>query len=213
MKIWNSAKEFFDSLNNEVVYVVLRNHENLPDELFSADHPDIDFLTMDLDLFNTVSKSESRSSRKIDSVHRKINISGNEIAVDVRSVGDGYYDKRWEQDMLAGRVYDNRGFYILDGDNYFYSLIYHAIVQKKTFSDDYKTRLQEMRGKNGLINDKTLLEMLEAYMIKKQYCYSYPAKTTCFNIAQVDPELIEKSIGKKVLRYIWNYLHRLRFGE
>ena len=38
----------------------------------------------------------------------QINVSGNSIPVDIRTLGDNYYDRFWQRDMLKRKVFHNQ---------------------------------------------------------------------------------------------------------
>ena len=50
--------------------------------------------------------------------------------LDIRCVGDGYYDKPWEEVMIKNRV-KTEGIYVLCKEDYNYSILYHALLQKR----------------------------------------------------------------------------------
>lgn len=207
MDEWKTVSEFFDAINNSTQYVILRNHESLPDYLVQDNHPDIDILCTDRNLFCKVSKSVSRAKRKKDKIHREVIIAGNKVKLDVRSIGDGYYDINWERCMIEKRIYSSKGFYILDNENYYYSLIYHSLIHKKKVSDDYRYKIEKMCNDFGYPQTTDILSALETYMLKKGYCYSYPqTNSTCFNVEGVSSSLIEKNLIKKAHRKIWQLL-------
>lgn len=91
---WNNIQEIFDTLNRSSVnYVILRNYESLSDtKIFMDGHEDIDLLCDNISLvkklLNTrkIYKFPGRNSYTI----RFNNIK---IQIDIRYIGDGYYDK------------------------------------------------------------------------------------------------------------------------
>ena len=151
-KNWTSIKSVFETLNkSECNYVVLRNFENMDsDEIFIKDHEDIDFLTDDRKKLINLLNAKSR--RFIDNgIHYFILLNNVKVKIDIREVGDCYYDPKWEIDMLKNKVMSDLGCYVMDARNYFYSLTYHALLQKNNLSEDYKTKLLEM-GKTLNLN-------------------------------------------------------------
>lgn len=99
------------------------------------------------------------------------------MSVDIRSVGDGYYCEEWEDAILKQRV-PHECFYVMNEENHFYSLIYHAIFQKSALSDEYRLRLSEMWGK-GLQTEEKLIDILENYMVRQGYKYVYCKDFMC----------------------------------
>lgn len=173
MKNWNSAKELFEYLNQNIEYLVIRNHEGFFDSILLDSHADIDLLINFQDRKRLISGlgATPRLERK-DNIHFKVLVNGEFIPIDIRTVGDGYYDKKWEQCMLRERVFNDVGFYHMDNENYFWSLLYHSLYHKGFISKEYKIRLAKLYL-NEMIDDINLLEeRLACYMMEKGYYYS-----------------------------------------
>lgn len=166
---WNSLKEFFEKLN-EMEYVILRNYETLEEDIDAGG--DIDILC-------------SNKKYVVDQIHAYKRVSGDEIfnffimvgdkkiPVDIREVGDGYYDEKWEKVMLEKRMKTTE-YYIMDDENYRYSLLYHALLHKFKIKEIYVVRLKNMFGTEIGNNDKTY-KVLVDYMRKKGYSIPIPA--------------------------------------
>jgi hypothetical protein len=194
MKNWESLFDFFNVLNSNVEYVVLRNYEDFLEGKFNVEHPDIDVLCRDSEEFIRHAKSISRSKNKNDLIHQKVLIQDKFVALDVRYVGDGYYDESWEEDMINKRVLLNDFCYVLDDENYYFSLLYHALVQKWELSKDYQIRLEHMA--NHLLKEVNCspysLDLLQSYMRKKGYLFTYPVYLGGIaNFKGVDKDLIK----------------------
>lgn len=174
---WNTIEDMFLRLNNKNwPYVILRNYEEIEEgSFYSSEHPDIDFLTTDGRKFAQIIQAHPRFV-KDDGIHYKVVIAGTEVMIDVRSVGDGYYDAKWEKNILSDRILKNNLFYIVDDMNYYYSLAYHAILQKKALTAEYLGRLNQMAL--GLqitaMNERQHLDALAYFMKEKAYCYTIP---------------------------------------
>lgn len=165
---WNSLKDLFAKLN-ETKYVVLRNYETLEEEIDEGG--DIDILC-------------SEKKYVVDHIHAYKRVSGDEIfnyfvmvgdkriPIDIREVGDGYYDERWEKAMLQKRIKFMK-YYIMDEENYKYSLLYHALLHKFKIREDYIKRLKDMFGIEIGNNDVTD-ELLGVYMHKRGYFIPIP---------------------------------------
>lgn len=217
-KEWASLEEFFKHINGNTNYVILRNFEELTRDFLSAEHPDIDFLCSDRKLFLSVTQSVSRTKNISDQIHRYIVVNKKKVDIDVRCVGDGYYDSAWEKNILETRnLYQNR-FYVPNTQNYFYSLLYHALIQKDQVSEDYAKRLNIMAEELGIIDDNIVnIELLQSYMRQKGYKFTFPeSPRTKAHFDVVDRRLIQvdfmrliqrrslsfKNMIKKVLR-LW----------
>lgn len=205
---WESLEAFFSYLNSNVRYAVLRNYEDLSLEISSSSHPDIDLLCEDAKKLIRVARSEQRGKKSRHLAHQKIMISNKVIALDVRATGDGYYDARWEEAMLETRILKD-GMYVLEHTEYFYSLLYHVLIQKPEVSDEYFKRLMKMAEDCNISVDKnSLLPCLESYMRKNGYYYTYPAScATRFFVDKVDDSLIEKNLYKYMKRKIWKRVY------
>lgn len=193
---------FFEVLNRaELKYLVLRNYENLLEpEMYLDGHGDIDLLCEDSSLLSeavgAIPNPPKSSTLEDDKVHYKIFIDSQSVSLDLRQVGDGYYCENWERDLLDRRVKKDC-FYVMNEEDYFYTLIYHAILQKRSFSEEYRLRLIEMSKKLGLnldvYNEQEFVRILEDYIRVKGYVFSYSNDCMVpnrFNL--VDKRLVRK---------------------
>lgn len=179
---WKSVEEFFLNANNSQPYIILRNFEEIGNGIILLEgHEDIDFLCADSKLFIEALGIKQRYWYK-DKIHGIVKISGKWVKVDIREVGDRYYDENFEKNMLENRVLNENGYYIPCDEDYFYSLIYHSILQKKAFAKDYEIKLNKM--KDALIHFKDdnrkyfyendFLEELEIWLKEHEYQVVYP---------------------------------------
>ena len=207
---WENIEQFFYILNNTLDYVVLRNWECLPDDFTIEGHGDIDILVRNEKDALWVTGAQKMSSYKDDAAFL-IKIGGMNIPFDIRRVGDNYYDKNWEICMLECRKLNKNSIYVQDDVNYFYSLLYHALIQKNEITADYKGRLQLLAG-NIDVNINSLkvlqlLELLDKFMCMFHYKYVRPNNIyATFNEANIQQSEYAKKYGvAKSLRYRWNY--------
>lgn len=196
-------QSFVDALNqSDVPYLVLRNYENmLSPEIYMDGHGDIDLLCVD-------SRSLAKSigamayTNKVkeicdDGVHYYVMIANKHVSLDLRSVGDGYYCTKWQKEMLDRRIMKD-GFYVMDEYDYLYSLIHHAILQKRNFAEEYKERLTEMCNKLGVeIKDRTssgFISLLEDYMMRNGYTYTFPTDVFVpLNKKYINAQMLERN--------------------
>ena len=68
---------------------------------------------------------------------------------------------------------DSQGCYVPCQLDYFYTLLYHARIHKKRFSEDYRIRLAEMAEKLNI--ESTELYVLDEYMLNNLYQYVRPS--------------------------------------
>lgn len=183
---YNSIKEVIDILQEQQVkYLILRNYENLlSDDIYLDGHGDVDCLCADSRHMAEVlgAKVYTNKPKQVcnDGTHFYILIGGQMVSLDLRHVGDGYYCGKWQEDMLIRRV-KHGGFYVMAKEDYFYSLIYHAILQKPRLSEEYRQRLSDMAADLGfekkIYTEKELIALLEVFMQKNGYTYTYPVDT------------------------------------
>lgn len=175
MEYTNIADMFIRLNEAGCEYVVLRNYDNLlEEEIFMVGHGDIDMLCRDVRKVVDVIGAETcrpQYGKMGDNVHFYIKYKGQKVSIDIRSVGDGYYCDKWENAILSTRI-PHKCFYVMNAENHFYSLIYHAIFQKPMLSNEYQQRLSEMLGK-GLQTESQLIDVLEKYMMDHNYRYVY----------------------------------------
>lgn len=196
---WNTVEHMFNALHNaKEEYIILRNYEEIEeDNFYTSGHADIDFLASNSRRFAKQIDAYPRFTSD-DGIHYKVLIGGTEVIIDVRSVGDGYYDAKWERTLLRKRILLNERFYIADKENYYHTLIYHAILQKKELTDDYLLRLNQM-AENVCVNAKTEQEHLaelERYMKEKGYFYTIPYDIWVpFRRELVDSKMIKKQMN------------------
>ncbi len=218
---WKDIWEVFKALNETCNYIILRNYEELEKgNMLMDEHDDIDFLCDDQQNMRELLGAVYRPiTGNFD--HFFISVGGEQVKIGIRYVGDLYYDTEWEQAMLAHRVWNQAGFYVMDEENYFYSLLYHALVQKKKLSEDYAGRLQTMGSAFGvhLQSEEDYVRCLEDYMLEKEYKVCYPVDTTIpFQKKSIQRvEIVGKEAWKKRkkrriiirgLRYIYRRIRR-----
>lgn len=183
---FQNIQSFVDALNNSgVPYLVLRNYENLlSPEIYVDGHGDIDLLCADSRLLaeKVGARTYHNKVKEVcdDGVHYYVLIAGKQVSLDLRSVGDGYYCQKWQQEMLDRRVLKD-GFYVMSEQDYLYSLIHHAILQKRSFSNEYRSRLTEMCNRLHIVmkdvSAQSFIQLLESYMAEHGYTYVYPRDT------------------------------------
>lgn len=221
MQDFNNIEEVFIILNqNNVPYLVLRNYENMLNaEMYVDGHGDIDILCEDS---QTIAKLlHCKTNRKDingligDGTHYYIYIQGKYVSLDLRHIGDNYYCEKWEYDLLSRRE-KYKFFYIPNKMDYFFSLLYHAVLQKRHLSDDYKDRLLQMAQKLniqlGQASEKEFINQLNIYMKQNGYTYTYSKDIVVPNRFElVDKSLVERNTN---LRYRhWFFDTKIKFIE
>ena len=197
-----SIQDFFRALNQaDVKYLVLRNYESLLEpELYVDGHGDIDMLCEDsqqiVRLVGARPLTPDKDGLCGDGIHYSIIVDGQPVKLDLRHLGDGYYCTKWEQEMLDRRV-GHECFYVMNDEDYFYSLIYHAVLQKRSLGEDYRSRLLNMSRGLGLNvtdgSEREFLRLLQDHMRNNDYRFTYAQDHMVPNrFHLVDEGLIEK---------------------
>ena len=173
MDNFENAKQVFVGLNEEVECLIIRNFEGYYQSITNDDHSDIDLLCKKedrskvIEYLNAIPRLD-----KNDGIHYKFMINNVWVPLDIRYVGDGYFDKSWALQMLKTRVYDDRGFYIMNNENYFWSLLYHSLYHKGKISNDYMQRLQQLNSDIGMASPEVLEKELYNFMSRNNYYYT-----------------------------------------
>lgn len=145
----NTLSEFFSTLNDiNFLYCVMRNWENLPDSVELGEHSDLDLLVYDFTHFTEVFP-EATQEYEYPRVRFKMPIGDSYIYIDVRHVGDRYYPKDFEIDMLNLRIWNDKGFYTPDKARFIMGLAYHAVHHKN--SNNYQKYLGDAEIKDLLV--------------------------------------------------------------
>lgn len=182
---YKNIEQFFYVLNNSITYCVIRNFECFPKEYTIENHGDIDLLVEDLNYVKYLTLAQSYYPELDYRVHYGINISNELIPFDFRFVGDDYYDINWQNQILNNLLVFNSLVKVPDTVNYFYTLLYHAYVQKSTVKADYFERLNTMsEALNVNYHEDYSLDkikvMLDEFMLQNNFNYTTPKDETVF---------------------------------
>lgn len=212
----NELKELFSNLNDTCVYVVLRNWDDIFNEsIYGSGHEDIDILCDDKMLFlETVGAVPVHKNKHRDNFIVPCGTSM--LRFDVRWVGDGYYPKEWEMNMLKNRLLNKDGIYIMSKEDYCYSLAYHALFQKPSLSKEYMNKIQvayKSTGNDLVIQDQfELLDVLRLFMDNNSYKYVISSDPAVFvnwqNVKKIKTQLSFYYLFRRFAYHINNYLFR-----
>jgi len=175
--------EFFNTIHSDkrLEYVIMRNFDHYPKSVTVDEHTDIDILVSDYFLFKSLSGGKNRKKPAYEDggykVANLVQFDDKEVTVDTRFIGDDYYCKLWQENILKNRKLHN-GFYIMDDENHFYSLLYHALVHKSNVSKTYIKKFKTL-GKNlnlnvndtNVNNREYLWSILDEFMKNNNYEY------------------------------------------
>jgi hypothetical protein len=171
----------FGVLSATQPYLVLRNFETLPDLDTLGPHPDLDLLTTDpVEL--AFAADGTRRFRRSNRVAYTVEVGGRTVDIDLRHVGDGYYDTAWQRDMLATCRRHSGGFPVPEPAHHFHALLYHGLLHKPDLAPDYAVRLEadseSVLGRHvaaaDFLDRTTAREILDAFMEHHGYRYSEP---------------------------------------
>ena len=195
----------------------------------------IDLMVENLNYIKYLTGAKAGFPRKKYRCYYYININNEKVPFDFRYVADNYYDVKWQLDILNTRKLSDGGFYRPDKTNYFYSLLYHAIIQKRVFGSDYELRLKGLSEHIDAINipdnSNTVdyLNLLSEFLEKNNYNYVKAIdKSVYFNKALLclnnfselnynknkelvsigTPKIDEKVIPTEVYKYTGTYIKR-----
>ena len=145
---WNNFKEFISFANISCDWLILRNFEFLPFNFFKNDK-DIDILCRNKEYFV---KKLNLTKRSWGISAFQVKISGKQIPVDLRFLGDKYYDKLWQNNMLENKILQSKLVPRPCNLDYFYSLIYHCKLQKSAVKEIYSQILSQLIITLGINN-------------------------------------------------------------
>tara|TARA_R110002111_G_scaffold1495_1_gene10142 strand:- start:1003 stop:2922 length:1920 start_codon:yes stop_codon:yes gene_type:complete len=209
---WRDLKQLFYVMNSCINYVVLRNFEMLPDDFYSENHGDIDFLVEDFERAVTITNAV-KASQKENRVYHTVKVANINVYVDFRYVGDGYYDLKWEKKILKNKVLNSGGFFQPDNESYFYSLVYHVLLHKKRIADDYLSKINKIS--ESVLGAKEVskgnfdghYELLTKYLTKNKYVFSKPIdKSVYFDKQYVDYSEVCSNLAKINVSFVRPYL-------
>ena len=178
---WCDLAELFGVMRYACNAVVLRGYEEFADLSAASDVDEIDLLCDDLPTFSGTTCSTATSHDPSKSAFMTM-VGGRRVKLDARSVGDGYYDARWQQRMLDSAEWDPVGIPVLEPANYVFSLLYHAKIQKPAVKPLYRRVLPERGYDIGLppalasdiTTDEVAARLLRGFLIANGYRISLP---------------------------------------
>lgn len=220
---WDSFYEMFSIIKYCSDWVVLRNHQYLPDNFWEHDK-DIDLMCDDMN--NFVAAANATQIENSFSAF-KTTVDNKTLILDIRYKGDNYYDPNWQHMMLERKLlYKNTVPYLRD-DDYFFSLLYHAKLQKKAVKEEYIKVLLELARKIGLNNldstdildDKESATIINGYLSKQNYFFHMPydknvyLNKSVYKYITARPTKVKESIKKRIVhnvaRVAPNFVKRL----
>lgn len=213
MESFNSLRDFFIYLNDNCTYLILRNWDDVfNDNVYGESHEDIDILCADINLFKQLTKANNIHKRS-DRDNYIVKVGGMDIRFDVRHIGDDYYPAEWEKRMLSRR--EKLGdIFIMCHEDYVYSLIYHALLQKPYLSDEYKYKISsslDKKNKAEQITENTLLSDLILFIKKNGYIIRIPSDPGVYinwnNLRSIGYSL---SLNRCIRRFVFKLCEKVK---
>lgn len=185
-KGWASLHHLFYVLNATIDYVVMRNFDVLPDSFYSGVHGDIDLLVADLDTAVMIANVTFVYPEEEKRVHVRGTVAGEEVLFDFRHVGDDYYDRAWQQDILSTSSLHNDLVRVPEPVHHFYTLLYHALIHKRAIAEDYVERFATLApglivNDEGTVDIEGSSELLGAWLAQRSYAVTVPEPSVHFN--------------------------------
>ena len=212
-QIFNNKNDFFKRLNKSknLKYVVLRDKKTKKD--------DLDILVNDYFLFKRIVDCQSYKTKNLALISNSgdpiedngfkvsnfIKIKNRKINIDVRFTGDGYFDKKWQENIIKNRkVYKN--YYKPDTKNLVYSIIYHIVYHKGYIDLKYFYFLKKKLNLK-IINIDILSYILKKFLKSKKYKVTRPTDLTI----PITHKLSESTLKEEIER-IKNQIRNRNFS-
>ena len=105
-KNFNDINHVFDTLNScpKLEWMVMRNYEQMPNNLLIDEHLDIDLLVNDYFLVKNILDADSATEYTYDDggcrILNYVYINNSMVLFDFRYIGDNYYDIQFQKDIF-----------------------------------------------------------------------------------------------------------------
>jgi hypothetical protein len=182
---WSSWNQVFEVLNFTNNYVSL-DYENL---LVNNHNEGIAILT---DNYQSVASTLAVTQLSKDGYKGTIQVENRQVPIDIRFIGDKYFDTSWQKDMLMYKVFKN-GAFVLRSDMYFFSLLFYCKVHHNEIKPIQIKALNNIAQRLGftwydnklLFNDEAIAEILNGYFKTYNYYYEEPMDKMSFKNKQI----------------------------
>jgi hypothetical protein len=188
--MWSSINDLLDGIKGEE-YVFLRNAQSINEEFDESE--DWDILCKDAGKF--ISKIHAKPLNENEIENKCFNyytiVNDKKLLIDIRQIGDGYYDELWELHMLRDRL-SHMNYYVLDNVNEKYSLLYHYLIQKKTDDNSkYKSFIIQNFDEWNIEDN---IKALAGFMKKNNYSFATPIDSWVY-LNKKNIKLLEEKIN------------------
>jgi len=177
---WNSLAEAFEFLSCFVNWCVLRGWNTLPDEV---EGDDLDVLVDNRNfIFSGLGLYQIDNIDFLRNGYMKLKSDLNPVKFDVHWVGDGYFDTRWQQNVLDKKNYRS-SFYFPDEVNALMTALYAEYVARPLPRSEKFDRLSSLIkivdenkaiGVDILLNPDRVILLLNDFMNQNRYEVAIP---------------------------------------
>ena len=185
----------------------------------NSEKEDIDILVNNYFLFKRISDCHSYKTKNLNlisnsgdpvedngiKVSNYIKIKDKKIKLDVRFIGDGYFDINWQKKILNSRKY-YLDYFIPSNENFIYSLIYHIVYHKGYIDKKYFNVLKK-KFKLKIINFSEIAKIADNYLLSKKYKITRPLDLTIPVTYQLDDFSMKREI-----QFIKNQIENRNFS-
>lgn len=174
---WDSLFELFTFLNKTSQWIVLRNFEFLSDTYNFKKGDDIDILCDDIEYFTALMNAKRRFGGRCSYY---VTVNNYNIPLDIRFIGDKYFDPLWASEMLKRKEFKNL-IPTPSKFDYFFTLLYHVKLQKLDVKNIYIKRLDYLAKEiniqnlpeNFVLDDLICAQLLNGFLSANNYRYTY----------------------------------------
>ncbi len=200
---WDSLENFFYFMNAIEPYALLSNFDDFIPNLPSGN--DIDILVLNRKKFALFANAV-KVSKGAERTNYQIIVNDQRVDLDLRYVGDNYFDIHWQRDCMHTRQLHPKGFYVMSKENQNFLLLYHALIHKKEMPEKYRKFFKDPK-------DRLKVKLYE-FMYHNSYQMVEPKDITLFfnknnggDIKFSRPRRLRKKKG--VIGFLKKALYRL----
>lgn len=172
---WESAAALFGFLNRTLKYSVLRPVET--QRFVDHESGEVDILVEDMDELVSLANARVPSGGG-PAWWREVRLGDNRVIFDVREVGDGDLDSRWQRRIIRNARLSKGGVFVPHEEDLLFSTLHHAVTEKNP--EKYLTRILPLAKRLGVeietspdVQWKKLLGLLHGWLDTNRFQLSY----------------------------------------
>ena len=202
---WNNLEEIFYILNNTNNYVILRDFENDLSEY--SQNIKNNSSSLDIDILS----ENAEDAKWILNVNKTVdkcffsNLKNNKIVYfDIKDARSGYYCNKMSIDILNSKKMNNY-YFVPNSEYHYYSCLYHSLVHKFNFENEYNEILEYIFGKrthNSKKDVKYYISKCSDWLMKKNYSLDvYIDEFEKFNINNIKQFNFNLNVNEVIYKY------------